>query len=187
MDKSAAEKIAVASVACEVATGFPAELSAAQCALESGWLAHAPGNNPFGIKERKGRKRQLLITTEWFNDAQLAAFMAKGSGRWAKPTGQSTGMKKQYRVADFFAAYNSLDEAMADHAALLMNPSGPYARAWSAYLQSQNVRTLARDISPIYATDPSYSKTLAALIDAVTPWVAAARSAHNRNIISEVR
>src|SRR5438477_8715451 len=76
--------IAEAAVASERSTGCPAELQAAQCILETGWLKHAPGNNCFGIKSYGGASgRQLLNTREWFSDADAARFLALGDGRTA--------------------------------------------------------------------------------------------------------
>jgi hypothetical protein len=77
--------IAQAAVASEQSTGCPAELQAAQCILETGWLKQAPGNNCFGIKIYDGAYgRQLLHTREWFTDAETARFLALGEGRTAE-------------------------------------------------------------------------------------------------------
>src|SRR6478672_2840811 len=79
-------RIAEAAVASEQSTGCPAELQAAQCILETGWLNHAPGNNCFGIKSYAGAfGRQLLHTREWFTDAELARFLTSADGRTAEP------------------------------------------------------------------------------------------------------
>src|SRR6476660_7388079 len=78
--------IAQAAVASENATACPAELQAAQCILETGWLKHAPGNNCFGIKSYQGESgRQLLTTREWFTADGLARFLSLGDGRTATP------------------------------------------------------------------------------------------------------
>ena len=83
--------IAQAAVAAEKATHCPAELQAAQCILETGWLAHAPGNNCFGIKSYEGAAgRQLLASREWFNDAELDCFLSRGDGRSATPAETGT-------------------------------------------------------------------------------------------------
>ena len=47
---AALRRIAEAAVAAERETGCPAEISAAQCIVESAWLQVAPGNNCFGVK-----------------------------------------------------------------------------------------------------------------------------------------
>src|SRR5437660_12429141 len=78
-------RIAEAAVASERSTGCPAELQAAQCILETGWLNHAPGNNCFGIKFYAGAfGRQLLHTREWFTNTEAARFLALGDGRTAE-------------------------------------------------------------------------------------------------------
>ena len=46
---AALRKIAEAAVAAERETGCPAEISTAQCIVESAWLQVAPGNNAFGL------------------------------------------------------------------------------------------------------------------------------------------
>ena len=62
------EQIAAAAVASERTTGCPAELTAAQAILESGWLAHAPRFNCFGIKWRpRHTTSQVLMTTEYID------------------------------------------------------------------------------------------------------------------------
>src|SRR5215469_1251488 len=99
--------IAEAAVVSERSTGCPAELQAAQCILETGWLKHAPGNNCFGIKSYEGAwGRQLLRTNEWFNDAEAARFLARGDGRTAAladPVQQDAHGRKLYNVRDWFA------------------------------------------------------------------------------------
>src|SRR5262245_25350157 len=76
--------IAQAAMASEKATECPAELQAAQCILETGWLHHAPGKNCFGIKSYPGEYgRQLLATREWFSRDELARFLSRGDGRVA--------------------------------------------------------------------------------------------------------
>ena len=42
--------IIAAAQAAQTQYRVPASVSVAQWAFESGWGAHAPGNNPFGIK-----------------------------------------------------------------------------------------------------------------------------------------
>ena len=157
-------RIIPAAVACEAATGLPREVSVAQCIIESSWLAHCPGNNCFGIKQRAGRARKLVVTTEWFSDAQLAAFMELNDGRWAKPTGLTTGPQKLYRVGDWFAAYDNLTDCFADHAALI-TAGHPYVAAWASYQRSHDVLRLIDGIAAAgYATAPGYAQTLISVL-----------------------
>jgi hypothetical protein len=77
-------RIAAAAVQAEQSTGCPAEITTAQCILESGYLQHAPGNNCFGIKAYAGCfGTQLIDTHEWFTDAEAAKFLERGQGRAA--------------------------------------------------------------------------------------------------------
>ncbi len=127
------------SVACERATRLPAELTVSQWALESGWGAHQPGNNCFGIKAYQGCfGRQALDTIEVIGGVRKA-------------------------VLKEFATFASLDDCFRKHAAIFTS-EGRYARAWSSFLQSSNVEAFIREVAPVYATDPSYAATLLRIV-----------------------
>jgi hypothetical protein len=95
-------RIAEAAVAAERETGCPAEVSAAQCIVESAWLQVAPGNNCFGIKATDDGC-QYCLTKEYLN------------GEW---TSQKLA----------FATYPTLATGFAAHAKMLQ--CGVYALAW---------------------------------------------------------
>jgi flagellum-specific peptidoglycan hydrolase FlgJ len=97
---SALRRIAQAAVAAERETGCPAEISAAQCIVESAWLKVAPGNNAFGIKSRASADCQYCLTKEYVN------------GEWQKQ-----------KLA--FAVYPDLAACFVAHAHLIQR--GPYA------------------------------------------------------------
>jgi flagellum-specific peptidoglycan hydrolase FlgJ len=151
--------IAQAAVAAEKATACPAELQAAQCILESGWLDHAPGNNCFGIKSFSGENgRQLLATREWFTGEELARFLALGDGRTARiaqPGRHDARGRRLYHVRDWFASFATLADCFARRAAGFT--AGRYAPFAAAYQADHNLEALVRGIAPIYATDPSYA------------------------------
>lgn len=154
-------RVAVASVGSERATGVPAELTAAQAILESGWLQHAPGNNAFGIKAHDSSGRQLLPTKEWFTDPELARFMAGAGGRTAVLSlpEQRSGARRLFNVQDWFAAYATLDLGFADHARVLKTVK-VYAPAWLQYATDGDFDGLVRGIGKHYATDPKYADTI---------------------------
>jgi flagellar protein FlgJ len=130
-DQSAAlRRIARAAVAAERQTGVPAEVSAAQCILESAWLRVAPANNCFGIKSRPDGECQYCLTKEYLN------------GEWKSQT-----------LA--FATYPTLEACFAAHARLLQR--GPYAPAWQRYLANHDLDGYIRAIAEHYATDPGYA------------------------------
>src|SRR5437762_5869262 len=120
--KTSLRLIAEAAVTSERSTGCPAELPAAQCILETGWLKHAPGNNCFGIKSYNGAfGRQLLRTREWFSDADAARFLALGDGRTAElanPVQHDPRGRKLYHVEDWFANFATLGDCFARRAAM---------------------------------------------------------------------
>ena len=158
--------IAQAAVESEKTTRCPAELQAAQCILESGWLHHAPGNNCFGIKSFSGENgRQLLATREWFTREELARFLALGDGRTARaaqPVQHDTRGRQLYHVRDWFASFATLADCFARRAATFT--AGRYAPFAAAYRADRNLESLVRGIGPIYATDPAYADKLLGLI-----------------------
>jgi hypothetical protein len=56
--------VVAAAQKVERETGIPTSVTLGQWSLESGYGAHSPGNNPFGIKARAGQPYQLLWTHE---------------------------------------------------------------------------------------------------------------------------
>jgi|SRR5882672_8420961 len=153
-------KAAQASVESERETGCPGEISLSQSIFESGWGKHMPGNNCFGIKIHGDWEAQYLPTTEWFNDAQCAAFLAKDNQRTAKlrELVQQNGDRKLYDCTDAFSAYPTMADCFSDHARLIQN--GVYASAWQKYQQDRDLDSYIAGISAHYATAPGYSKQI---------------------------
>lgn len=179
--KDALPALAQAAVACERNTGLPAEISLAQAAIESGWLAKAPGNNCFGIKASSTSPlRQLLRTTEWFTPGERARFLALGDGRTAdlvQPPRSDAKGRQKYSVMDYFAAYSDLAGCFTDHARLITT-GRPYQAAWTAFQGHHSWQQLLSDIGPIYATAPNYAANVMAIIsDDVSAALQSARNA----------
>ncbi|WP_242183058.1 glucosaminidase domain-containing protein [Sphingomonas sp. CARO-RG-8B-R24-01] len=138
MPQPSPEAIAGARAA-QTRTGIPASVSLAQYVIESGWGAHAPGNNPFGMKPRKGMNdpQQLLWTTEW--SALRRAFV---------------------KVQQPFRVFPSIAAAFEAHAELI-STAKVYAPAMAAL---PNVVTFIERMAARYATDPLYASKLQSLI-----------------------
>ncbi len=155
-------QIAQAAVKSEKLTGCPAELTAAQCILESGWLQFAPQFNCFGIKSYAGELgRQLLATWEVFTAEQLQAFLEQGDGRSAVHTSGNT-----YRVTDYFATFATLADCFVRRA--MIWDIGVYAPAANDYKSDGSPGALERYVRAIaihYATDPAYGDKIMTLID----------------------
>jgi flagellum-specific peptidoglycan hydrolase FlgJ len=135
------------AVACEKTTGVPAELTVAQWAVESGWGAHEPGNNCFGIKAYSGCYGvQLLETSEVVE-----------------------GVAKSFHLE--FAMFPTLAACFQKHAQLI-SEAAPYRQVWQQYKASKSVTALVEGIAPIYATAPNYARTLLNVIS--MPQVASA-------------
>lgn len=160
--------LASAAVEAERRTGFPAEVLFAQAAIESRYLESAPGNNPFGIKFVPGRhqKRQLLRTREWFTQQELGAWLERQPGRAVvrSEAGPDERGRMLYVVMDWFAAYDSLDDAISDYVRMLTR--GRYEAAWREYQQTRDWRKLIERIAEAgYATAPNYSRALMSALD----------------------
>jgi len=141
------------AVACEKLTELPAELTVAQWALESGWGAHQPGNNCFGIKAYPG----------CFGIQSLETIEIVGNVR--------------VKSAKAFASFPSLKACFQKHAALICEGMS-YNVLWARYLQSRDVTALVKDVAAVYATDPAYAQKLLAVtrMSAVEGAIAAARA-----------
>jgi hypothetical protein len=116
--------------------GVLASLSIAQAALESGWGAHAPGNNLFGIKSNGWMgTTQVLTTTEEINN-------------------------KTITIKDLFRAYASWAASIEDHALFLVKNS-----RYRNLIGVTDYQTVCNRIKADgYATESSYATSLITLI-----------------------
>ena len=163
MNEEALKTAAEASLACESGLMVPAALTLAQWALESGWGEHCPGNNCFGIKAfEHASGKQLLRTSGWFAPSECAHWLAQEQGRTAvadRNTPGRPGGGLLYHCQDWFAAFDSLRGCFMKHGTLISSGK-PYGHAWERFLGTRDAEQLARDIAPLYATDPGYASTL---------------------------
>jgi peptidoglycan hydrolase FlgJ len=141
-EQNAALKLmAKAAVDAEQTTGLPAELSIAQCIVESAWLKRAPGNNCFGIKDTERHPGCQYCLTKEFLD-----------GTW-----QTVKLP--------FEKYQNLSACFSDHGNLLTGGYGPncYSGAWAQYKEDGNLDALILGVAKHYATDPDYAKIITIL------------------------
>jgi len=142
--------------------GIDYRFTLAQAALESGWGEHAPGNMFFGVKASKDTpesKRQLLTTTEIFNDdKQGHRFPAVLS-----ITKRSDG-KYTYRVKDWFRKYHSPEECFSDRAELFYK-NKRYSEALK--VRHDPYRFADAVAKAGYATDPNYADSLKQVIKTI--------------------
>jgi flagellar protein FlgJ len=131
--------IAVCAQAAQRKWKVPASVQCAQYGVESGWGAHAPGNNPFGMKPRKGMNdpQQLLWTTEW-----------------------NPKTKKYEKVQQPFRTFPSIALAFDAHAQLIAT-APVYAQAMAAL---PDVNRFIDLMSAHYATDPLYASKIKSII-----------------------
>ncbi len=144
---------AASSISCERSTKVPAELTISQWALESGWGAHQPGNNCFGIKSYPG-----CFGVQQLKTVEVVAGVATV-------------------VAGNFATFASIEACFEKHASLF-TAAPAYRAAWAQYLKSGETAMLIKQIAPIYATDPGYADKLLnlAAIPEVTACLAECRN-----------
>ncbi len=130
-------EVIAAARAAMAATHVPASVSLAQWALESGYGAHCPGGNPFGLKVRAGANDpcRTVLTTEW-------------NGR------------VYVKVMQSFRTFPNLEAAFEAHAELLAK--APVYRLAMAALP--NVGLFIDRMAARYATAPDYSGKIKALI-----------------------
>lgn len=136
-------------------TGVPALTTLAQAAVESAWGEKAPGNMFFGVKAGAGwtGKRQLLTTREVHTTRtvkypEIISITPRPDGKY------------NYKVKDWFRAYDTAAESFADHGRFLReNPR--YAHAF----ETTDARLFAERIAAGgYATDPNYAHLLKQII-----------------------
>ena len=168
-----------AAVVTEKATGCPAELLVAQCAVESGWLQHAPGNNALGYKHYPGAfGKQLLATTEWFTDEQAVEFADGNTSileipsdqtielpddRTIRPMNTRINDKRMYAVRDWFAVFPSLEACFARRAERWKaGQSLPWVKAFH---KTGDLTAMLRAMAAGYATAPDYADSLLAVLD----------------------
>lgn len=112
----------------------PASISIAQYAIESGWGAHCPGNNPFGIKAMPTYGVQRLMTTEVVHGHAI-------------------------RIPQDFCAFIDLAQAFDVHAKLLAT-----APVYAEAMKANSVERFVELMAPHYATDPQYAAKIMAVI-----------------------
>ncbi len=147
---------------CELTTKVPCELTLSQWALESGWGAHSPGNNCFGIKGDT-KSGQLLYTYEFFTPDEFTIWVGRKQGRTgsiADATPRPDG-RFRYFVEDWFATYATLALCFISRASLFK--AGRYLPLYTKYLTDNNFVALVQGIAPIYATDPDYATQVLAI------------------------
>lgn len=132
------EAMRPAAEAAEKKYGVPAAVTLAQAALETGWgKSIIPGYNVFGIKG------------------------TGPAGTVKKGTWEVYGGKKVTITASF-AKYHNFAEAIEEHGKKLHN--GYYNKALDNWKKYHDPQRFARDITGIYATDPSYGDKLISIM-----------------------
>ena len=151
--------------ACELSTRIPALFTLAQCALETGWAEHAPGNMMFGIKDTDGvnGNEQLITTTEYSRKDTLS--FPQIISKVFNPVTKYW----KYTVKDYFRKYNSAKESFEDHAKFFMT-NARYKDNFSKC--GNDPYKWADEVSADgYATGPNYAAQLKAIIKMLESYV----------------
>ena len=132
----------------------------AQAALESGWGAAAIGTyNIFGITKGSWKGEcKLVLTTEFFSSPDK---------KFASPekvvSVEQVGLKRyRYSVYRLFRVYESYEECLRDHLAILQKPM--YADAW---VYRKDRHEFLRRIASRYATAPNYVEIMESMFRSV--------------------
>jgi len=131
--------ITPAAKTCCSETSIPASFTIAQAALESGWGAHTPGNNLFGIK----------ATPDWTGAARRLVTREVVNGKTITTTA-------------VFRAYPDWLSSIQDHAKFLTD--NPRYRPAFAYACGINFAKAVQAAG--YATDPAYANKIISIIKA---------------------
>lgn len=128
----------------------------AQAALETGWGKSCIGRyNLFGITKGSWTGKTLLVTTTEILNTNTVKFAAPEQVLSITPLPSG---KFRYSVKRLFRDYDTLEQCLADHFAILKQPH--FSHAWAhrndpvkfiEQLQAGNMK---------YATDPNYVATM---------------------------
>lgn len=160
-------RIARAAVALEVSLGIPAELTAGQCIIESGWLEKSPGNNPFGMKAgANAATYQILETEEELTPMQIRSVAR--SGKRIVDMGPLIKGRRRVRIQDHFLVFGSLEEAFRAYGNMITN--GRYfGPRFKRYLAHRSLPRLLRDMSGVDGEPPYFtSQSYLSLFDQIT-------------------
>jgi hypothetical protein len=160
-------RIVSAAVALENETGIPAELTAVQCGIESGWLDNAPGNNAFGLKaDTEATVFQLLETEEELTPAQINSLVR--SGKRIVNMGPLVAGRRIVTIQDKFMIFRSIDEAFRAYGQRMIR--GYYfAPRWQRFLSHRSLPQLLRDLSGADGKPPYFtSRAYLALFDQIS-------------------
>jgi len=163
------ETYSLAAQEAQKTTGVPASITLAQAALESGWGAHAPGNNFFGIKVGKNwtGNIQLIDTTECGHTGNAAKDGIFDEVVAIYPPGDphhspSCTSKYSYKVKSKFRAYYTPTESFADHGNFLKNNP-----RYTACFETTNATDFASALQKSgYSTATNYAEILMQIIHA---------------------
>ncbi|WP_195372990.1 glycoside hydrolase family 73 protein [Parabacteroides leei] len=140
----------------------------AQAALESGWGKSAIGNNLFGITKGStwNGPVELVTTTEYFNrpdrsfkaPEKVLSVQNIGNGRY------------KYKVKRLFRQYDTVDECLQDHLAILRKPG--YVDAWPyRHDPDKFVEKIQDAVGLRYATAPNYVDTMKSMFQSVKKYL----------------
>lgn len=129
----------------------------AQAALESGWGKSAIGNNLFGITKGSSWTGpvELVTTTEYFKTPDVSFRLPEQ----VLSVMQVSPSRYKYKVKRLFRQYDTVDECLRDHLALLQKPC--YADAWPYRKDPEEfVKRIQDDKGLRYATSPTYVEVM---------------------------
>lgn len=147
-------------------TGIDAYVVLAQCALESGWGEHTPGNMMFGVKDWDGvnGNEQLIKTFEYSRRFGLTARqIGLHEILTIEPTLVNGVQFYKYTGTAYFRKYDSPEESFNDHCHVFFGNKA-FAPALAA---KHNPELFIKLMAPIYAQSPTYADTVISLMHTI--------------------
>jgi flagellar protein FlgJ len=137
----------------------------AQAALETGWRIRSTSNNIFGITKGNSWKGRtvLELTTEYFNTPDKRFTLPEE----VESVEQIAGDRWKYRVYRLFRVYDSIEDCLDDHLAVLRKPGYADCRPYRND-PKEFARRISDNVGAKYATAPNYASVMARMIDMVT-------------------
>lgn len=169
------KQMSLAAVRVEQATGFPAMVTLAMSANESGWWKKVTGDfNFWGItRSPEDGPAKMCPTHEDITPAQLSTFRPDEQATAIQTTDLGNG-RFRYTMSRWFASYPSLEASLTAYTEFFTKSPKRYLPAWTRYQKDHDANALLKNICEAgYATGPAETVEIAIahqsnILDAVT-------------------
>ncbi len=141
---------------------------AAQAALESGWGKSGIGNNLFGITKGSSWNGpvELVLTTEYFSRPNISFKLPERVMSVSKVNERLY----KYKVYRHFRVYDTLEDCLRDHLAILQKPH--FSDAWPYRKDPiEFTKRLVDNVGGKYATATNYLPVMTSIINKISKYI----------------